>query len=306
MKDVRQCVLCHEPHGKTGFKANLYGRVHFPLQNGGCHVCNEGKNDTLTLRYQRSENCIRCHGETVGTSVAAEEDKIHKPVAQSDCIACHNPHLVERPKMLLEEPNKLCDWCHGMLMRNQQNKHGVFKDGNCRTCHRPHISDTRPLLKDPQPQLCLKCHPTALPDKFERDAMLHGALKGGKCSGCHNPHASDEAKLVRASRDAACADCHKKSLVDEKGKPWTFLHGPVGANQCTACHELRHRHVSKPSDKFLRTDPPYRACEACHQLPPEHVPYAYRSRMPRIGNDCLGCHLPHGAGNKFMLKVVNP
>ncbi|MBI5014688.1 MAG: cytochrome c3 family protein [Deltaproteobacteria bacterium] len=300
MPDAAQCVLCHDPHSST-YPSMLRGTVHYPLKNGGCASCHVEKDGKLDLRYGGSENCLRCHGQITGTSVIKETDKVHKPVSQIDCIACHNPHLGARPRLLLEEPVTLCGWCHGTLLRGVDNVHGVFKEGGtCYTCHLPHISDFKPLLKRPEEELCLRCHVKTIPQDAGGRRLLHGAVEQSRCTGCHNPHGTNTEKLLRGTRDALCLACHQKAVRSAEGKPWKYLHGPVGTGNCTACHTLGHAHASA-GDRFLKTKGS-RVCALCHETKPDHVKENYRAKMREVQNDCLVCHQPHGGSDKFLMR----
>jgi predicted CXXCH cytochrome family protein len=205
-------------------------------------------------------------------------------------------------KMLWDEPQKMCYWCHGIVMNMGAFVHGVFKDNDCRVCHLPHFSEDRPLLKESQPGLCLECHPDILAKGFEDDQMLHGAIRTGRCGGCHNPHTSEDPKLIRDTRDRICTRCHSGVLADKDGTPWSHLHGPVAAGGCTPCHELSHRHDRRADDLFLSAYPPQKICEECHDVTNEHIPKRDKLRMGHLKGGCLGCHNPHGAFNGLMLK----
>jgi predicted CXXCH cytochrome family protein len=300
MPDADQCIICHDPHGST-YPVLFKGTVHYPLKNGGCASCHIDREGRLELRYEGSDNCLRCHGQITGTSVIKETDKVHKPVSQIDCIACHNPHLGARPNLLLEEPVTLCGWCHGTLMRGVENLHGVFKQGGtCYTCHLPHISDFKPLLKRPEEELCLRCHVKAIPQDPGGRRLLHGAVGKSRCTGCHNPHGSNAEKLLRGTRDSLCSACHPQVLASPEGKPWRYLHGPVGTGNCVACHLLGHSHRAA-DDNFLKAKGS-RVCALCHDTKPDHVKENYRAKMREVQNDCLTCHQPHGATDKFLIR----
>lgn len=300
MRGVRQCTFCHEPHSSS-YPKLLRGVVHYPLKNGGCNACHEEKQGRIALRYEGSKNCTRCHGRITGTSAIIETDKVHKPVYQVDCIACHNPHLGVRGSFLLEEPEVLCGWCHGLILRGVEHVHGALREkGTCYTCHLPHISDFRPLLKRPERELCTRCHSAVLPKEPGRSRGLHGALTAGRCTGCHNPHGTNTEKLLRGTRDDLCRSCHPAAVRDGKGASFRFVHGPVGAGNCTACHELRHQHA-RVGDEFLRAEG-RAVCTLCHDTREGHVPDRYRPKMREVRNDCLACHVPHGADNQFMMR----
>lgn len=300
-----QCLYCHKLHGEATKRGMLYGEIHYPAKMGGCEVCHDSEEGEVVMRYEGSANCVRCHGDTVGTSASLEPEKIHAPITQEDCSACHNPHVRDFEKMLWDEPEKMCYWCHGIVMNLGPVEHGALEEGGCRGCHLPHFSEARPLLKVKQPELCLECHPKVLEKGYEKDEMIHGAVRTGRCGGCHSPHTSEDEKLIKDTRDRICVRCHSSVLADENGNPWSHLHGPVAAGDCTSCHELKHRHEKRPDDLFLGVYPPQRICEECHEIGDEHIPKRYRASLGRIKNGCIGCHDPHGGSTGLMLKRIH-
>lgn len=300
MTKVNDCARCHKLHNSK-YPKFLAGNVHFPVERGGCSACHTMEGKELGLRYVGSKNCMRCHGDVTGSSVVVDTKRVHLPVYQRDCIACHNPHVGEK-KLLNEEPEKLCGGCHGLFLRGVKNVHGVFtQGGTCPTCHKPHISDYEPLLQKPQTELCSDCHKNVLPTDSEELKLMHGALTKGLCTGCHNPHGTNTEKLLKEERDGLCRKCHLKLITDENGKQLDYLHGPVGAGNCTACHDLGHRH-GKQDDLFLVVKKK-KVCPLCHDVSMEHVPQNYASKMREVGNDCLKCHNPHGANNPKMIHA---
>jgi predicted CXXCH cytochrome family protein len=302
MTELIQCLYCHQLHGPGVKRGKLYGKPHYPIKGGGCEVCHDQEDGEISMRYEGSQNCVRCHGDTVGSSATMEAEKVHAPITQEDCTACHNPHVRDYEKMLWDEPEKMCHWCHGIVMNMGEYTHGALEGNDCRVCHQPHFSEDRPLLKKKQPELCLGCHPKILDRGYEEDPMLHGAIRTGRCGGCHSPHTSDDPKLIRDTRDRICTRCHAGVLADKDGTPWSHLHGPVAAGKCTPCHELSHRHSEKADDLFLSAYPPEKICSECHEVTDAHIPERDKVRMGRIDNGCLGCHSPHGAGNGLMLR----
>ncbi len=302
MEVLVQCLYCHQIHGPGVEKGLLYGESHYPTKRGGCQVCHEERDGEVEMRYEGSQNCVRCHGDTVGSSATMEIDKVHAPITQEDCTACHNPHVRDFDKMLWDEPEKICHWCHGIVMSMGPYTHGALEEDDCRGCHVPHFSQNRPLLKQKQPELCLECHPEVLKKGYEDDPMLHGAIRTGHCGGCHNPHTAADPKLIRDNFDRTCTRCHPEVLADGNGTPWSYLHGPVAAGRCTPCHELTHKHKRAPGDLFIGVSPPEKVCENCHEVTDEHIPKRDKVRLGRIDNGCLGCHSPHGASNGLMLK----
>ncbi len=302
MKTVDQCTRCHQSHGSRANRGLLLGPPHYPVKSGGCEVCHATVNGKVQLLYAGNQNCIRCHGDTVGSSSMNDKANIHAPISRDNCVACHDPHVRTQEKMLLAPFEKLCDSCHDMMMMRPGNvKHGIFKEHNCRRCHQPHMSNFTPLLNTPQPDLCLECHKEVLPEDYKEDEMIHGALREGLCSGCHSPHTSVEEGMLRETRDELCAKCHQEILIGDNGKLWPNLHGPVGSGSCTACHDLGHLHKLGEDDKFLRVKRPEKVCADCHDTKDSHIPKRDRVRMGRLEGGCIGCHNPHGASNSLML-----
>lgn len=300
----KQCLLCHRIHSPAvteKFPALTIGKPHYPINNGGCGTCHTESDGKIVLKRTGSENCVRCHGKTVGTSSVQEPEKIHSPIRQEDCIACHSPHFRSFPHMLLDEQDRVCEFCHGMVTRMGQNRHKALDDKKgCTRCHVPHFSEERPLLHEPQPKICLDCHPGKMP--AENDPLAHGAMKEGRCGGCHSPHTSDEKKLIKGSAGETCLGCHPEALKDKNGNPFAKLHGPVGASECTACHYMGHKHKAV-GDKFIEEKPAWTVCKECHSdVSDEHIPSIYIYRQARNQNGCLGCHFPHGAANQYLLK----
>lgn len=300
---ARQCLLCHQLHRpgeapKT--PALMYGPPHYPLRNGGCPVCHAVKDSKIAMRYEGNENCIRCHGRTVGSSATMEPEKVHAPIRQDDCIACHNPHYKDRPFMLLDEGDRVCEFCHGMVTRMGGNRHRALDEkSGCLTCHVPHFSEARPLLREEQRKLCLGCHGEM--GKALGDEKAHGVFRRDECADCHTPHTTDGKHLLKLPPGELCLRCHPDAVKDSSGVPFPKLHGPVGANQCTACHYMGHLHREE-GDKFLQEKPAWRVCLDCHDVTDEHVPSVYTFRLARNTGGCLGCHYPHGSKGSFMLR----
>jgi len=88
-----------------------------------------------------------------------------------------------------------------------------------------------------------------------------------------------------ADESCVTADCHAK-LLDNK-----YVHGPVGAYECTMCHTQTGSH------KFEMAAEGADLCYMCHERKDtkEHV------HGPVAAGDCTGCHSPHSSPNKFQL-----
>jgi len=110
---------------------------------------------------------------------------------------------------------------------------------------------------------------------------LHAGYGEGDCSECH-PGGPGK----RGGPDSAlCHECHDR--MDGA----RFLHGPVGAGQCTSCHDPHGS--SFPS--FTRA-PGATLCVSCHDQP------SSESHLKAgLGQGCEKCHNPHGSAKKFFL-----
>lgn len=120
--------------------------------------------------------------------------------------------------------------------------------------------------------------------------------KDGKCESCHarrdmndtTPHPAHSGKTFTTK--AICADCHQ---YDQP-----FLHPPVAAGECTACH-LAHgstgtKRLSKPDETL---------CFQCHfnfiEKEKKHWHIREKDR-----NACLSCHNAHG--NRYRKLLSQP
>jgi predicted CXXCH cytochrome family protein len=109
---------------------------------------------------------------------------------------------------------------------------------------------------------------------------FHPGYEEGECAECH-------ASLAAAGRRHSdlCHSCH------ESKETAPFLHGPVGAGQCTFCHDPH----GSPERAFLTAVGPG-LCVSCHDQPSSrgHV-------RAGSGKSCEECHDPHGSQKKFFL-----
>ncbi len=120
---------------------------------------------------------------------------------------------------------------------------------------------------------------------------------------CHDPHQGFTRGLLRGGgATAACLECH-----DDPASGAAVVHRPV-AEACSSCHEPhagRNPSLLKARGSAL--------CLGCHELPAHHHSIDAVSgaeRFPRAADfpaeggrfACAGCHLPHGADGKGLLR----
>jgi predicted CXXCH cytochrome family protein len=111
---------------------------------------------------------------------------------------------------------------------------------------------------------------------------FHPGYEEGECAECH---ASLEAAAGRRRHSDLCYSCHES----KENAP--FLHGPVGAGQCTFCHDP---HGSSEGAFLTAVGPGL--CVSCHDQP------SSRGHLRAGGGrGCEECHNPHGSQKKFFL-----
>ena len=105
------------------------------------------------------------------------------------------------------------------------------------------------------------------------------------CEGCHpGPRGPFKADVPLA---AMCGKCHKPR---DAGK---FVHGPVAAGGCLACHDPHGARNPRLQKAAL-------SCFTCHQP----FPAASRIHEPLKAGACGRCHNPHSADDRALLVTA--
>src|SRR6266542_3543741 len=189
----------------------------------------------------------------------------HAPYDAGDCSLCHKIGDVQNPGPVNLKGSELCLSCHedyqGVLAR----KYGhIPAKESCTNCHNPHNSMHPKLLVEEAGTLCLTCH-KGMKDQLGQMPVKHDALtQGAQCANCHNPHGANIEHLLIQLPMQLCLQCHgKDDVVDHDGKKLANMkklldenpkhHGPVAAEDCSACHEV-HACVQ---DHNIRDGVPY-------------------------------------------------
>lgn len=121
-----------------------------------CHLSNTGrKYNTITmaapsmvrLGYEDDELCTGCHADE--RFVGGNQDNwVHGPVANRQCLTCHNPHRSERRYMLYASSNiELCTGCHKPDDLRHTQQHTEQPETECTGCHNAHAGASPMLLK---------------------------------------------------------------------------------------------------------------------------------------------------------------
>lgn len=78
-------------------------------------------------------------------------------------------------------------------------------------------------------------------------------------------------------------------------KDYPYLHGPVHANACDACHTL----TNAAAHTFKQSRDGSEACLLCHVV---DIPFGAKEHEPFTQGECISCHDPHGSTDPAMLR----
>jgi predicted CXXCH cytochrome family protein len=243
------CTSCHLPHAAEGKmmlrdeSADLCLECHSDIQDAvdeatvkhdavtsgkACRSCHDphGSDHAAILFDDAFQVCLSCHGREIELAdktrlmgmqdVLVEGANLHGPVAQRNCIACHDVHGGSNFRLLIEEYPAafyapydeenygLCFSCHeSEVVRDAKttrltnfrngsaNMHYLHvnrkvKGRTCRACHETHASKNPKHIRDAVP---FGSSGWKLPIRFEKTET------GGRCSpGCHRPYDYDRLK----------------------------------------------------------------------------------------------------------------
>lgn len=161
--------------------------VHSPFAKKHCDKCHVS-DDSERLLHPLPALCFQCHKDF---RKKFDEDRVHAPVLEGDCLACHEPHQSAITNRLRKTVAQLCYDCHDRF--KAASIHAPVEEGDCQACHAPHGSTEPGLLRKPGDQICFDCHDRADMDKV-RD---HKAAPGRRCTECHDPHAGPTEQLLK-------------------------------------------------------------------------------------------------------------
>ncbi|TLN23446.1 hypothetical protein FDZ71_03010, partial [bacterium] len=274
---VDQCLKCHPVHDSNQ-KRLVKGKTHFPLTQGKCDACHgQGAAAAIKIKDVASK-CASCHSTL--RDLQSSRHKIHPPLEDEGCAACHDPHMSDIKSYLKKPVEKLCRECHGEVPKEEGGKkaHPAVKD--CSDCHTPHGNDNKKFLVKAK-DLCLSCHD----DPTGSMPVKHAALDEG-CGACHDPHAGFGKGFLRAEMKGLCKQCHGDKAAQGK-----VVHQALDEG-CNACHKP---HASK--NKKLLNSPVDALCKDCHSIPGKE------GAIPHTGlaEGCSSCHKPHSSPNKKLL-----
>ena len=202
---------------------------------------------------------------------------------QKSCLECHKK---TNAKTFIHEPSK----------------------ESCKNCHlttgkkHPNEDEEGFKLVEQVPQLCYTCH-----DPVNTKKNLHPPVKEGDCLACHEVHSSNEKKLVFPASPDLCFFCH--SNLEKKLDTATVMHKI--AKTGSACLNCHSPHQSSQPRLLVTTERDL--CLQCHNktiTKDERVIPNMKNELEKnkfihgaiVKNGCSGCHDPHAADQKSLLK----
>jgi predicted CXXCH cytochrome family protein len=144
--------------------------------------------------------------------------------------------------------------------------HGPYAAKQCGECHETIASQN---LLDPGKK----------PKKVEFQQIFQGATISGPT-------------LVLPLTEL-CLECHARKSIESGYGEGLWVHGPVSAGLCTACH---HPH-SSPNRYMLLKENSIDLCGQCHA-----EGYITKIEDHLKGEECVECHNSHLGKNRFLLK----
>jgi predicted CXXCH cytochrome family protein len=249
----------------------------------------EAQKDSSDIQLRASCVDVECHADFTKSKY------VHSPVTLQACNVCHvtveNRHVFQ----LANTPDKLCNFCHGLKLKNFA--HEPVAKGECLKCHDSHSSEFPFLVKvDPSKELCFTCHEKT--EKFEGKKYVHAPAEEGACILCHENHSSWNKNLLIRGGNDLCIFCHKKEF--EAMLKMRHVHKPVVEEDCQKCHDP---HGSNNHMMIIKNEPDF--CYDCHE---DIANVIKNSKHPHeatiIGESCSNCHSAHASSLPRLL--VNP
>ncbi len=338
------CARCHEPHGSDNPTMLAASRLHAPFADGSCAGCHRQPfAGRARLRARGERLCTACHGEFEEHPGGSRHAALVGDGHRAGCLSCHDPHMSDRPKILLAAGNALCARCHADLVRAAGAETGHPPAGeDCLVCHRPHVAEQAHLLSEPEDELCASCHdlqpapqvaaappieivgagasdfgPAAVVSAADYDngtgqpALCAEPFPAGTWTGQIVVCERGAVLRVAKSRNVAAGGAGGLILVNRAGGPDDLFADP---HAIPAVH-LGTAAAARLGD-WLRAAGGSQARLAGSRLLLERTA-APAATAPDLATvhlgadlerlDCLGCHSPHGEGNpKLLARHLHP
>lgn len=281
---------CHSSMGKAEY-------VHGPVGAMVCSACHTEsgaahKDGKVGLVVDASQLCYFCHEEK---QTAFDLPVKHPPVAEGECVGCHDPHQSNFKYQLRAQTPDLCYECHASKTEGKTVVHEPVATGQCQLCHDPHASTSPRLLSADINDHCLSCHQEKLDEMGRRH--VHAPV-ADKCTNCHDAHASNVAQRLLQKPPELCFGCHPNILESVQE---SVDHPPAEEGECLTCHEA---HASE--QPRILVSPGLELCFGCHDQQQTEVLTARNRHGPVLQGDCTPCHNPHGSPNPRFLRRYFP
>lgn len=279
-----------------------------------------GKSFVLWAGSASVDSCVtaQCH------AIFGRAKHVHEPVAEGDCLACHNTTDQQHPGAgsmeLVEEQPGLCLQCHENPAEGMAYPHSALEEG-CTGCHSPHQGGLPKFVLQAGGKLCLICH-----DDVKVGEYVHGPVRANNCQMCHGIHGGEHEAMLNLPGKDNCLACHAgiRKIMDNA----VSQHEPVAEGVCWDCH-TPHASDYKP---FLQGYYPeefyiafaeenYGLCFNCHDktaftyaITSEATSFRnhnnnlhyFHVNRPEKGRVCKGCHGVHGADQERLLLSKVP
>ena len=200
----KACVDCHKQNVSSTVRCLV---AKEPL----CVLCHDIPDVGGTSRLVNADSplCFKCHAKEKFKSSFN-----HGPFVFGACVACHDPHGGNEPRMLRISGRQLCLTCHRDMdtrFTNARFRHQALANG-CTDCHSPHSSEQHYELKAAVPALCAKCHEKTLHDQETAEVKHSPVTEAPACMNCHNPHLSENDHLLLSEEPDTCLRCHDEPI----------------------------------------------------------------------------------------------
>jgi DmsE family decaheme c-type cytochrome len=256
--------------------------------------------------YVGSDTCKGCHEELFNKFSPTPHAHLLPEKTNSGgieahgCESCHGPGSAhvdgggDKTKIINfydrtpKQISETCQTCHRDGERSNFHRSSHLTNGvGCTSCHSVHAAKVKQaLLRDQPPSLCYTCHTEARAE-FSRP-YRHRVNEGlVQCMDCHNEHGGFLPKQLRtsASQDQVCYKCHA-----EKRGPFVYIHVPVKAEGCVACHTPH----GSTNPRLLKVYPTNILCLQCHTLSlgniPSQPPVGPAHNQSQKYQACTMCH----------------
>ena len=126
------------PHAESAL-APRFASVHPPFVQRRCDECHNA-GERMQVREDALDSCRKCHEKYFSGQVG------HVPVAQGQCVECHEMHRSREEALLRKPVFETCVECHEEPASLSPHAHGDADVRRCTKCHDAHFGVEK-LLK---------------------------------------------------------------------------------------------------------------------------------------------------------------